>query len=110
MKLPSVYIATNNVKTLYIGVTSDIQKRAGQHAQGSGSTFASKYNIMHIVYVKYADDMETAIAREKQLKGWTQAKKIALIEKNNRSWHDLFIDPSTALRMTSTLLVTGNAK
>lgn len=100
MKQPAVYIATSNVKTLYIGVTSDMVKRANQHALGHGSVYTTKYGIRHIVYVEYADDMVTAIAREKQLKGWSRAKKIALIEQSNPRWNDLSMDPSTPLRMT----------
>ncbi|MEO7617458.1 MAG: GIY-YIG nuclease family protein [Candidatus Saccharibacteria bacterium] len=101
MKSSYVYIATNNTGILYIGVTSDIVKRANQHYLGQGSTFTSKYNVQHVIYVEEYTEIESAIAREKQLKGWRREKKTSLINRNNPSWQNLFMDPSAALRVTT---------
>lgn len=100
MKYSYVYIATNNTGTIYIGVTTAIENRANQHYQGHGSAFTSKYGIRHIVYVEEYSDIDTAIAREKQLKGWRREKKVALINRDNPGWNDLFIGPSASLRVT----------
>lgn len=100
MQKSYVYIATNNTGTLYVGVTADIERRAGQHFLREGSIFASKYGIKHIVYVEDFSDIEVAIAREKQLKVWRRDKKLALINRQNPAWNDLFMGPSALLRVT----------
>ena len=90
MKQPCVYILTNHSKTLYIGVTSNIQRRVWEHKEKLLEGFTKKYNIDKLVYYEFFEDMPTAIAREKQLKGWTRKKKIVLIEKENAEWFDLY--------------------
>ena len=75
---------TNHSKTLYIGVTSNIQRRVWEHKEKLIKGFTQKYNIDKLVYYELIEDMPTAIAREKELKGWVRRKKIALIEKENR--------------------------
>jgi putative endonuclease len=89
MKQYYTYIMTNRSKTLYTGVTSDISGRVFQHKEGTGSKFTSKYNINRLVYYEEFSDVNEAIAREKQIKGWVRAKKIALIESVNPNWDDL---------------------
>lgn len=74
--------------TLYIGVTNSIYRRALQHKAGEVEGFASKYSCTRLVYYESFDDVHRAIGREKQLKGWTRAKKIALIESKNPRWED----------------------
>jgi putative endonuclease len=90
MKQPCVYIATNHSKTLYIGVTSNLGNKIWQHKNKELEGFTKRYNIDKLVYYEYKEDMPTAIAREKELKGWLRRKKIALIEKENPEWLDLY--------------------
>ena len=87
-----VYIATNRNRTLYTGVTNDLDRRQAEHADGR-SGFTAKYNISRIVYYEDFYDINQAIAREKQIKAWSRKKKIALIESINPGWADLSIRP-----------------
>jgi putative endonuclease len=84
-----VYIATNATRTLYTGVTNDLERRMYEHRNKLFPGFTSKYNISWLVYYEETDDIGVAIMREKQIKGWTRAKKVALIESTNRKWQDL---------------------
>jgi len=87
-----VYIMTNRSKTLYTGVTNDLYRRVYEHKQKLIPGFTQKYNINRLVYYEETSDVREAIAREKQIKGWLRAKKIALIESANPQWHDLSAD------------------
>jgi putative endonuclease len=84
-----VYIMSNRSRTLYTGVTGNLAQRVLQHKEKSVRGFTSKYNITHLVYAEATDDVNAAIYREKQIKGWLRAKKIALIESLNPEWEDL---------------------
>ena len=84
-----VYIMTNRSKTLYAGITNDIKKRVYQHKSKLIEGFTKKYNITRLVYVETFRDVNSAIAREKVIKGWLRKKKIALIEEQNPEWRDL---------------------
>jgi putative endonuclease len=75
--------------TLYIGLTRDLHKRIFQHKWREFEGFTSKYNCDRLVWFEGHQDAGVAGAREKQLKGWSRAKKIALIEKTNPAWVDL---------------------
>jgi putative endonuclease len=89
-KQPAVYILTSKRNgTLYIGVTSNLPQRMYQHREELVNGFSKKYGIKILVYFEMCDDMRSAIAREKSLKGITRAKKIALIESVNPEWEDL---------------------
>ena len=88
-KLMFVYIMTNRSGTLYIGVTSNLVARYQQHLEADESTFVGRYKLNRVVYVEATRDWRAAIAREKQLKGWTRRRKIALIEATNREWRNL---------------------
>jgi putative endonuclease len=91
MKQPAVYIlASGKNGTLYTGVTSDLVKRVFEHQQDFVDGFTKKYQVHTLVYFELCDDMLTAIAREKQIKAGSRAKKIALIELNNPDWLDLY--------------------
>ncbi len=93
MKQPAVYILTNKKDgTLYTGVTSDLPKRIYDHKNGITKGFTSKYNCSNLVYFETYDDMEHAIAREKQIKAGSRKKKIALIESKNPEWRNLYED------------------
>ncbi len=81
-----VYITTNPAKTvLYIGVTNDLARRLGQHYEnrGNNETFAGRYFCYNLLYTEQFTDIKAAISREKELKGWTRAKKDALIDTIN---------------------------
>jgi putative endonuclease len=78
---------------LYTGVTSDLRQRMIQHLAGvHKSSFTKQYNINKLVYYEMGSDIRSAIAREKQIKGWSRSKKIALIESMNREWENLAQD------------------
>ena len=84
-----VYIMSNQSRTLYVGVTDNIERRVWQHKTKVVEGFTSRYRIGALVYVESFGDIWCAIAREKQIKGWGRAKKLGLIAKENPDWHDL---------------------
>ena len=86
-----VYILTNHTQTvLYIGVTSDLEGRLWEHAHGeSGSKFTRRYHVNTLVYYEQFGDIRDALDREKQLKGWTRAKKERLIRTKSPAYTDL---------------------
>ena len=88
-----VYILTDKGhKTLYIGVTNDLETRLWQHRNPETASFSQRYHCILLVYSEHFGNVRDAIAREKQLKGWRRSKKIALIEKENPRWEDLSAD------------------
>jgi putative endonuclease len=87
-----VYIMTNHSGTLYAGVTNDLKRRVYQHKQKLIPGFTAQYNITRLVFFEATTDVRAAIAREKQIKGWLRAKKVALIESGNPGWKDLAAD------------------
>jgi putative endonuclease len=89
MKQYYVYIMTNQSGTLYIGVTNDLTRRISEHRQGQGGHFTSRYRITRLLYFEETRDIHAALNREKQLKGWTRAKKQALFATVNPKWEDL---------------------
>ena len=89
MKQYYVYIMTNRSKTLYTGVTNDLIRRVYEHKNKMVEGFTKKYNITKLLYFEETSDVQSAIAREKQIKGWLRSKKIALIESQNPQWEDL---------------------
>lgn len=84
-----VYIMTNRSKTLYTGVTNDLMRRVYEHKNKMIDGFTKKYHITKLVYYEETNDIQVAISREKQIKGWLRGKKIALIESVNPKWNDL---------------------
>jgi putative endonuclease len=89
MKQYYVYIMTNSSRTLYTGVTDDLVRRVYEHKNKLIEGFTKKYNITKLVYYEITSDVQAAIQREKQIKGWLRKKKIALIEEANPEWEDL---------------------
>ena len=88
---PAVYIlASERNGTLYIGVTSNLAQRIWQHKNDVVEGFTEKYAVHSLVYFELLDGMPNAITREKQLKKWNRAWKLALIEKQNPTWQDLW--------------------
>jgi len=86
------YIVASRSHTLYIDVPGDLSKRIFKHKWKEYGGFSAQYNCDRLVWFESHQDATTAIAREKQLKGWRRAKKIALIEKMNPTWIDLSKD------------------
>jgi putative endonuclease len=91
MKQYYVYIMSNKSRTLYTGVTDNLARRVYEHQHGLVPGFTSKYKITRLVYFESTDSVLSAIAREKQIKGWLRSKKIELIESMNPNWDDLSI-------------------
>ena len=93
MKNYYVYILTNwNNKVMYVGVTSDLQRRLYEHKNKLADGFTSKYNVHKLVYFEQTTDVKAAIGREKQLKGWLRQRKNELVETTNPDWKDLSED------------------
>ncbi|HME34149.1 MAG TPA: GIY-YIG nuclease family protein [Candidatus Sulfotelmatobacter sp.] len=88
-RLYYVYILASKSRVLYIGITRHLAVRIAQHKAGSYGAFTAKYKAYRLVYFERFHSPSAAIAREKQLKGWIRAKKIALIERENPTWEDL---------------------
>jgi len=81
---------TNQHNTvLYTGITSDLAGRVWQHKKGEIQGFTKRYNINKLVYFESHEDVNQAIIREKQIKGWLRSRKINLIEDDNKNWEDL---------------------
>ncbi len=89
MKQYYVYIIASRSRTIYIGVTNNLERRVYEHKHKLVLGFTSKYNINRLVYYEQTNDIHVAIRREKELKGWIRARKTALIESTNPTWQDL---------------------
>ena len=102
-----VYIMTNHrATTLYIGATSDLERRVYEPKKKLGDGFTKKYNLGRLVYFEETDDVQAAFERERQLKGWLRRRKAALVETMNPNWRDLSADWSRSaviLRLRSGL-------
>ncbi len=84
-----VYILASPTRTLYIGVTNNLRLRLDEHRSGIGSEFTRKYRVFSLVYAEQCERILEALEREKQIKRWRRAKKVALIEEVNPEWRDL---------------------
>lgn len=87
-----VYIMTNRSKTLYVGFSSNLEGRVWKHKNKIYEGFTCRYHVDRLVYYEDYSRVGTALAREKQLKGWRRLKKIALIVSMNPTWRDLSED------------------
>jgi putative endonuclease len=83
-------LASKKNGTIYTGVTGSLAARIPQHKDGTGSKFAARYGVQRLVWYEEFFDVRDAIDREKQLKKWRRAWKIALIEAMNPDWNELF--------------------
>ena len=92
MKYYYTYIMASRGGTLYTGVTNNIHTRVLTHKQRIQPGFTKKYNVTRLVYYEETRNINYAIAREKELKGWRRSKKISLIESFNPKWEDLAAD------------------
>lgn len=91
MKQPCVYLlASQRNGTLYIGVTSDIVKRVWEHKNDAVEGFTRRYGVHTLVWYEAHETMESAITREKTIKGWKRKWKLELIEQDNPQWADLY--------------------
>jgi len=77
---------------LYVGITNNLQRRIWEHKNKMVEGFTKKYNLNQLVFYEMSEDVNSAIAREKQIKGWLRRKKVALIESVNPKWQELNID------------------
>ncbi len=84
-----VYILANRNRRLYIGCTSDLLRRLHQHRTSPHPHFTRRYNVDRLVHVEWTTDAYAAVTRERRLKGWTRARKLALVEEHNPAWCDL---------------------
>lgn len=82
-------MASSNNNALYIGLTNDIRRRYEEHCSGNVPGFTQKYKVHKLVYLEQYTEVNDAIAREKQLKGWSRAKKNVLVNGQNPLWNDL---------------------
>ena len=89
MKEYYVYIMSSYSYVIYTGVTNDLERRVFEHQNKLVNGFSKKYNTNSLVYFETTDDIAAAIEREKQIKGWTRKKKMALILEANPDWRDL---------------------
>lgn len=87
-----VYIMASISFVTYIGVTNDIIRRAEEHKDGVVEGFSKRYQTKKLVHYEHFGDIRDAIRREKELKGWSRKKKVALIESENPRWKDLYDD------------------
>ena len=91
MKVGFVYIMTNRRNgTLYVGVTTDLPRRAYEHREGIVPGFTKRYGLKMLVYYESFDDIRAAIQREKLIKHWPRAWKVRLIHESNPQWEDLY--------------------
>ncbi len=94
-----VYILSNRHNSvLYTGVTNDLERRCFDHKQKKIRGFTQKYNIDKLVYYEIFDHIDLAIAREKQIKGYSRARKNRLIDEFNKKWEDLLIEGRIKVR------------
>jgi putative endonuclease len=82
-------LASRRNGTLYVGVTNDLGRRVGEHREKAVSGFTRRYGVSILVWYEIHENINDAIAREKQIKGWNRAWKLRLIEKHNSGWNDL---------------------
>ena len=87
-----VYILSNsNKNVIYTGITNDLIRRVYEHKNHlDKSGFTARYNVENLVYYESTNDVESAIEREKQIKGWNRKRKNKLIESKNPNWEDLY--------------------
>jgi putative endonuclease len=94
-----VYILSSRSRNLYVGVTGDLVRRIWEHRTHAVPGHTARYRINRLVHFETVADPSSAIAREKQIKGWLRSRKIALIERSNPTWEDLaegwFADPAS---------------
>ncbi len=86
-----VYVLASESHGLYVGVTNDLERRLAEHKAGLTKGYALEHGTTRLVHFEVTGDIRAAISREKQIKAWTRAKRIMLIEKDNPDWRDLSV-------------------
>jgi putative endonuclease len=86
-----IYIMSSLSRTLYVGVTKDLERRVQEHKATTPGSFTARYNVNRLVYFEEFNDVNQAIEREKEIKRMTRARKIKLVESLNRQWLDLSV-------------------
>jgi len=89
MRTYFVYILASRSRVLYVGVTRDLNRRVFEHRLGFNRGFTTRFRATRLVYFESTNDVMAAITREKQLKGWSRSRKLALIESAKPEWRDL---------------------
>ena len=89
MRTYFVYIMASRTRVLYTGVTGDLLRRVAEHRSGQRDGFTARYRVSRLVYFETTENVRSAIAREKEIKRWSRAKKIKLIRSMNPRWRDL---------------------
>ena len=102
LKTYFVYVMANRSRTLYVGVTNNLQRRVIEHKTQRTPGFTSKYLIDRLVYFETTPNVHAALAREKQIKAWRREKKLELIETANPGWRDLSLDWAMGASQEST--------
>ena len=92
MRVFYVYVMASRSRVLYTGVTNDLARRVHEHKQGLTPGFTCRYRITRLVHFEEFVGIREAIAREKQIKAWTRARRISLVEGRNPTWQDLAQD------------------
>ena len=88
-----VYLLTNKLNiALYVGVTNNLERRLYEHKNELADSFTKRYHIHKLVYYETTPDVRAAIEREKQIKGWSRARKNALVNEMNPKWKDLSLE------------------
>jgi putative endonuclease len=87
-----VYILSSFSRTIYVGVTNDLERRVQEHKAKQVPGFTARYNVTRLVYCEAFSQVNDAIAREKQIKSWSRARKDALIAERNPRWDDLSVE------------------
>jgi putative endonuclease len=83
-------LASRPCGTLYVGVTGDLVRRVWEHSSGAVPGFTRRYGVYRLVWFEVFDDVSAAIQREKAMKHWLRTWKLALVERNNPTWRDLY--------------------
>jgi putative endonuclease len=89
MRTYYVYIMASRSRVLYTGVTNDLARRVDEHKRCVNAGFTRRYRITRLVYFEEFADIRDAIAREKEVKSWTRARRVGLVERRNPLWQDL---------------------
>ncbi len=92
MKKYCIYIMTNQSRTLYVGVTGNLERRIFEHKNGLTDGFTKRYKMQTLIYFEEFSDPRSAILREKEIKCWVRKKKLDLINSMNPEWNDLSKD------------------
>jgi len=104
------YILASRTRVLYTGVTNNLERRLAQHRSKQIGSFTAQYRCDRLVWFECHSDATLAITREKQIKGWSRAKKIALIEQIDRTWDDLSQDWNRPIERPATIAEKGKPK